>query len=121
MLTRQRIFIAMGILLAGSSAQARELDRYLIGPVDIPAGCTRISEVLPLNDKITKFYEGKVYRAVVPAPSDRHAQSFECSGEKGTLYFFQYRTVNDQEQALLFARPVMSQPGTRPQFLEWKG
>lgn len=100
---------------------ARELERYLIGPADLPADCQRLQGLFPLNDKVSKFYEGKAYRSVVPAPSDRHAQSFDCGGQKGTIYFYQYPTVNDQEQALLFARPILTQPAAAPSIVEWRG
>jgi hypothetical protein len=113
--------IVMVAVLACSSVHARELDRYLLGPADLPSGCQRISELFPLNDKVAKFYEGKVYRSVVPAPVDRHAQSFDCDGQKGTLYFYEYQTINDKEQALLFARPVLTQTAGTPLVMDWSG
>src|SRR5262245_38877112 len=112
--------ITLVAVVACSLAHARDLDRYLMGPADLPPGCQRLSELFPLNDKVSKFYEGKAYRSVVPAPVDRHAQSFDCGGQKGTLYFYQYQTLSDKEQALLFARPVLTQSAGAPLVVDWK-
>jgi hypothetical protein len=112
--------LATAAVFACLPAHARELERYLIESDHLPSGCQRIYELLPLNDKVSKLYEG-AYRSVVPAPVDRHTQSLDCGGQKGTLYFYQYRTLNDKEQALLFARPVLTQPAGTPQIIDWNG
>jgi hypothetical protein len=113
-------WMMIGMVLVCSTAHARELERYLIGPEDLPSNCQRLTELFPLNEKVSKFHEGTVYRSVVPAPIDRHTQSFDCDGQKGTLYFYQYPTENDKEQALLFARPVLTQTAGAPSFVDWK-
>jgi hypothetical protein len=113
--------LALSVLFVASPAQSRELGRYLIQPEDLPAACQRIGGFYPINEKIPIFYDSKVYRTVIPSPVDRHAQSFDCGGQKGTIYFLQYPTQSDQEQALLFARPVLTRSTPAPLLVEWRG
>lgn len=113
--------LALLVLCVGPAAEATELERYLIAPTERPARCEQITELLPVNEKVAAFYEGKAYASVIPAPVDRHTQSFQCEGTKGTLYFFQYLTTRDKDQALLFARPVVTQGTDSPRLLDWSG
>src|SRR5689334_20425079 len=107
--------IACPVLCRG----ALPLDPYLLRPGDLPALCHLTSGFYPVNDKTDLFWQYKVYRSVLPPATERHAQSFDCAGQKGTIYFFAYAT-NDQSQAAeLFAKPVVARNPPAPLFREW--
>lgn len=92
-----------------SSAFGANLDPYLLHPADRPSGCLQVPGFFPLDNKIGLFYDYKTYQTAVPPVIDRHAQSFECGTQKGTLYFFLYRQSGEAEIAERFARGIFSQ------------
>jgi hypothetical protein len=98
---------------------AGPLDRYLLRPDDLPALCRPTGGFYPVNEKTDLFYQYKVYRSVLPAALERHAQSFDCAGQKGTVYFFAYAGADQAQAAELFAKPIMRQPPPAPFFREW--
>src|SRR5262249_38757721 len=85
---------------------AMPLEPYLLTSADRPAECQPANGLFPLNEKVSLFYDYQVYRIAVPKVLERHAQSFDCAGQKGTLYFFAYAASSDAEMAERFARPV---------------
>ncbi len=105
--------------LEGYSRAALPLDPYLLRPEDLPSACQKTAGFYPINEKTDLFYQYQVYRSVLPPATERHAQSLDCQGNKGTLYFFAYATADQAQAAELFANPVLSHTSPAPLFREW--
>ena len=100
--------------VAASSA----LDRYLVRPAELPADCKAVPGFFPAGPKVDAFYHYSAYQSVLPKLADRHAQSFDCNGQTGTIYFFQYHDAAEKESAALFARPVLAKESSA--WVDWK-
>lgn len=109
------VMIAFPVFCRG----AGPLDPYLLRPGDLPAPCHSTSGFYPVNEKTDLFYQYKVYQSVLPPALERHAQSFDCAGQKGTIYFFAYATADQAQAAELFAKPVVSRIPPAPLFRDW--
>jgi hypothetical protein len=108
----RRALLGLLFLMAGLTegpVYAGPLTPYFLYPADLPVSCSSIPGLFPVQEKVALFYEYKVYRRSLPKLIDRHAQSFECEGQKGTLYFFAYAQNSEADAAELFARPVLTQ------------
>src|SRR5207244_762579 len=49
----------------------------------------------------------ELYAAALPPLARKDAQSYQCGDQKGTLYYFEYSSDAEREQALRFAHPVL--------------
>jgi len=119
-LLRRLLFtLLVTVGLSTGTRAAGPLDPYLVHPEDVPGDCRRIDGLFPMTDKISTFYDYRAYRQALPPAADRHAQSFDCGGVKGTLYFFAYNTTDQRESAELFAKPILMNAKPAPVFLSW--
>jgi hypothetical protein len=100
--------IVISSFAAASFATATPLEPFLLRSSDLPGGCAQVTGQYPTGPKIESLYQYKTYQSVLPKAADRHAQSFNCAGERGTVYYFQYWSAGDKDKAALFARPVIS-------------
>src|SRR5579864_67551 len=116
---KSKLVLAVMISVPVFCRGAGPLDPYLLLPGDLPAQCHPMSEFYPVNEKTDLFYQYKVYRSVLPPALERHAQSLDCAGQKGTVYFFAYDTADQAQAAELFAKPVVARAPPAPLFREW--
>jgi len=107
--------VAFPVLCRG----AGPLGPYLLRSGDVPELCLPTSEFYPINPKIELFYQYKVYRSTVPPAVERYAQSFDCDGKKGTVYFFAYATADQARAAERFAKPLLTRDSPAPLFRQW--
>ncbi len=117
---RRRITFWFLLVLPLNAWGVGSLESVLIHPSDLPTSCQPVAGFFPLNEKIDRFYQYKAYASALAPVVDRHAQSFDCSGQKGTLYFFAYARADQAESAERFAKPVLSQSSASPLFREWQ-
>lgn len=43
----------------------------------------------------------------MPQPVDKRAQSFECQGNKGTIFVFQFNNESERDKAAKFIKPLL--------------
>ena len=103
----------LAILLASSAFCAASAGLPLAAAY-IPSDCKPVSGDFPRGTHTANVWRYKQYAIVLPAYKRKLAQSFDCGGEQGTLYSFEYRTEAQKDKALLFLRPVLKKdaPGT---------
>jgi len=106
--------------LSGSLLAAPNLQNVLIPDASLPSDCRRSANLYPLNDRVTKIWNYRTYAMVLPPYKRKEARSFDCGGQKGTLYYFEYATAEQREKAVLFARPVLTKGADAPQVEEWE-
>src|SRR6185437_13328062 len=73
---------------AAAQAHASALESSMLRADETPPGCQQITGAYPAGPKADALYRYKVYRSVLPAVTDRQLESFDCAGQKGTVYFF---------------------------------
>ncbi len=95
-------------MFLNSSAGGANLDPYLIRQADLPSECRQVQGSYPTDQKIALLNDNQTYRVVLPPMIDRHAQSFQCGTQKGTLYYFLYRLPSEADTSELFARGIFS-------------
>jgi len=108
-------FLVVAFLAGTPVLGSSPLDPYLLHTEEIPGICRAVkSELYPVHTKVALFYEYKAYRIILPPVLERQAQSFQCGGQNGTLYFFVYSQPLEAERAELFARPVLTRVEPAP-------
>ncbi len=105
--------LSLLVTLAAASAQSFELSTG-----EIPAGCRLISGIYLAGPKTGMLYDYKRYAIVLPPLSSKSAQSFQCGSQRGSLLVFQYRSDSERDQAMLFAKPVLTKEKGLTQSLE---
>ena len=110
MSTKRNTSLLGVFLLAGGLAHgaASPLDSYLLRATDLPPGCQTVAGSFPAGPKIAALYQYTAYQSVLPKLRDRHAQSFSCGGQQGSIYYFEYASSADKDSAALFAKPVLA-------------
>lgn len=86
---------------------------------ELPNACKTITGLYPAGERVATLYDYRHYKMVMPPLVSKEAQSINCGGIKGTVYYFNYRTVAERDQAVLFARPVVTQDGPGTSISEW--
>lgn len=109
--------IACGALSLQSLFAAEPIPKLL--PQDLPKGCQFIAGVRPLGDHIATLFDYHHYQMVLPPLSSKLAQSVSCAGNTGSILYFAYRSGEDRDQAVLFARPLAKQDGATVPIKEW--
>lgn len=82
--------------------------RYLLSPAEIPASCQLMPGLFPVGAKTIALYEYREYAVVLPRRVHKEVQSFECNGQRGSLFYFEYPDPAQRDEALLFVRPVLA-------------
>jgi len=108
-----KIWIKALVLCLGSvPLTAAPLLKEIVYPAgSAPAGCQSTSGLYPINERVGHVWAYEKYAVVMPSYRQKQAQSFDCSGQKGTVYFYEYATPEKKDKAVLFAGPILSQGG----------
>src|SRR5579864_5072636 len=93
-------------VLLTSSAFAADLSPYLLRAADRTSECQPAKGFHPIDPKITLFYEYRAYQMLMPSATDRHAQSFRCGAQIGTVYYFLYQDADQAEAAQRVAHSI---------------
>lgn len=109
------------LLVLGFASVARaSLRDYRLASTDFPpATCHWISGTYAIGPRPDLFYDYTKYAGVLPPLVHKDLESFECNGQKGTLYYYEYASDHDRDNAELFAKPVLSQDNPKLQIKDW--
>jgi Flp pilus assembly protein TadD len=105
-----RIFFCGLVILSSSTLLAAQapLDRVMLQPTDLPPDCQGISGEYPVDTQSAIFFEYPDYqKQLLPPLQEKRAQSLDCGGAKGTIYYFAYSTAKDVERVTNFVKPLM--------------
>ena len=99
------LIIPLGFLSQGSFAVG--IDELMLSPTETAARCQVIGGAHPVRNDAQVFYDHGVYSEMLPLMLNKRWESFQCGKEKGTLYFFEYATTAQRENAEMFARTTL--------------
>src|SRR5579871_3657183 len=104
-LTTSAVLLLVTVMSA--PAFAAGIKDVILSPDKLPSGCKTIDGQYPVDIQISILYDYKVYKDLLPELADKLAQSFECDGEKASLFFFQYKSSGDRTKSEHFIRPLL--------------
>src|SRR5260370_14107977 len=103
--------LASSILLAllGPTAYSQTTASTLgLKPEQIPPDCKAVKGDFPVDFQTGILWEKPdLYKGIIPAPVAKNAQSFDCHGEKGTAYQFQFGNEAERKTAAAFIKGVL--------------
>lgn len=110
--------LALNMIRGAVHERAREkhlrIDDVLIKPQRVADSCKPIDGQYPVSIQAGMHYEmvgGKKY--IGAAPQKKRLQSFSCSGEKNTIYYYQYASRKQVESMLGFVEALIWGEGGR--------
>jgi hypothetical protein len=107
--TRMKL-LASSILLVllGPTAYSQTTASTLgLKPEQIPPDCKAVNGDFPVDLQTAILWKRTdLYKENVPIVA-KNAQSFECHGEKGTAYLFQFGSDAERKTAGMFVRPLL--------------
>ncbi len=95
--------------VASSSARAAGAGKVsiLLKQDEVPPGCTIVDGAFAADVQTQVLYDYGAYEGFLPAPQAKAHQSFECDGQKGTLFYFAYANEQQRRGVSSFARAVL--------------
>jgi hypothetical protein len=100
------IFIAS--VTPRDAADTNALDAALLKGAEIPKECKDIGGEYPADIQTSILYKRyDIYKGTLPPLTAKTAQSFECRGQKGTIFYFEFAGSGDRKQAEQFIRPLL--------------
>jgi len=86
--------------VASPGSASVKLDDLKLSPDDLPGDCTSIDGVFPVDIQTRILYpQPRGAIPFLPPVIQKAAQSFDCGGEKGTLYFFEFSDAKTRQDA----------------------
>jgi hypothetical protein len=77
-------------------------------PADLPASCKQVDGSYPVDLQTKLLYErSSMYQGIMPHIKDKHAQSFDCSGMKGSIYWFTFGDAASSKRASVFIKSLL--------------
>jgi hypothetical protein len=77
-------------------------------PEQIPGECKPLDGYFPVDIQTEMLWQKTdLYKNVMPLPVSKNAQSFQCQGNQGTVYFFRFSNQADRKTAAAFIKPLL--------------
>lgn len=121
--TRNLVLSATAILaLAGAvpagadGAAAKTLEQVMLQPAMLAPRCKPIEGEFAISMQARAFYamaEKGEMTDLVPPPAHKAWQSFDCGGERSTIYYYEYRDEAEFQRAFAFAKGFIWGEGGR--------
>lgn len=105
------VFLVLLTLTAYPQASAPEA--LGLKPAEVPADCKPVDGYFPVDIQTAILWEKTdLYKRIIPEPTAKKAQSFDCQGAKGTVYYFQFGSASQRKTAGVFIKPLLwGEPG----------
>jgi hypothetical protein len=112
-----RSFLALVVLVALLTPAVRSQTTAASGlglrPEQVPTDCKTVDGYFPVDIQTAILWDKTdLYKSLIPLPIAKNAQSFDCRGDKGTVYSFQYGDEARRKTATAFIKPLLwGEPG----------
>jgi hypothetical protein len=101
-------FIVLVLLGPMTYAQTNAPSTLGLEPDQIPPDCKAVKGDFPVDFQAGILWEKPdLYKGMMPAPVAKGAQSFDCHGERGTVYLFQFGSEAERKTAGAFIKGVL--------------
>lgn len=94
-------------LAVPASARGDDPLQVLLASTDVPAACKPVDGTFPVDLQTAILWDYSAYEGLLPQPRTKQHQSFECEGQKGTLFYFAYASEAERRRVSSFARGVL--------------
>jgi len=101
--------VLLSVLIAPSIGRAagEEKISILLKQDEVPPGCKLVDGTFATDLQTEILYDYSAYKGHLPVPRRKDHQSFECDGQKGTLFYFAYANEQEGRSMSSFARAVL--------------
>jgi tetratricopeptide (TPR) repeat protein len=106
---RLAVCVLLSITIGSPTARAggSEKAAVLLERDEVPPGCRSVDGTFPTDLQTQILYDYSAYEGFLPVPQSKGAQSLECDGQKGTLFWFAYANEQECRRVSSFARGVL--------------
>ncbi len=94
-------------LAVPASARGDDPLPVLLRKDDVPSACKPVEGTFPVDLQTDILWDYRAYEGLLPAPRSKQHQSFDCEGQKGTLFYFAYASEAERRRVSSFARGVL--------------
>jgi hypothetical protein len=102
------LVVLVALLTPAVRSQTTAANAWDLRPEQIPTDCKTVDGYFPVDMQTAILWDKPdLYKSLIPVPIAKHAQSFACPGDKGTVYSFQFGDEAKRKTAASFIKPLL--------------
>ena len=102
------LIVLVAVLAPAVRSQTTAPSVLGLRPEQVPTDCKTVDGYFPVDIQTAILWEKTdLYKSLISLPIAKNAQSFECQGDKGTVYSFQFGDEAKRKTAAAFIKPLL--------------
>jgi hypothetical protein len=101
------VLLSVAIAAPGARAAGEGNASVVLNRDELPAECKVVDGVFATDLQTEILYDYGAYERLLPTPRRKEHQSFDCGGQRGTLFWFAYASEEERRKVAAFARGVL--------------
>jgi len=103
-----RVLLALTVSMLCSSAVGNaKTAASMIQAGELAPACKLADGMFPTDLQTRILYDYQAYKGFLPPTEDKQYQSFDCEGQKGTIFYFVYADEQARKRVSAFVRPLL--------------
>jgi Tfp pilus assembly protein PilF len=101
------VLLSITIPAPGARAAGEGNASVVLNRDEVPVECKVVDGIFATDLQTQILYDYSAYEGLLPVPRRKEHQSFECGGQRGTLFWFAYPSEEERRKVAAFARGVL--------------
>jgi len=103
-----RVLLALAVsVLCTSTVGNAKTAASMIQPEELAPACKPVDGMFPTDLQTRILYDYQAYKGFLPPTEDKQYQSFDCEGQKGTVFYFVYADEQARKRVSAFVQPLL--------------